>query len=1385
MSPELSQENFAALGKPARTLLQLFALFGKIKNEHLGTWLRHFDDPELPKSLQRGTVIGDVLETNSAWFRFDNFELAPGVRDFALLALLGSAQAAQWESVLHFQLLTHSRDANESRVIHRVLQRLLVLMGHSPDHIGSHLSNARAYYVSNSFDASVIANAMPMLIAPNLFDRMHVSFQVVLLTRRLNFNLIYPRESITDWGQHANAVYREGVKLGASGTSQSPDYAQHLLVLHTAFAMCIGGDKPHEINDVPWLALSWDGYSFLNSGHIEDAVRCFELAQKNFRARLGRRTVMGGLFGVLHFLALYAKGDAAAWKLLSPMLKLKVQPSRTIHGEYSTHELYGAWVLQGYGQHLLDPGAPFEPGLDTAHASMLDFMLVGILMRWKGVENFGEPFKGKLEEFAAHSQKSGLAWLARQLRAALMPNDASPEQTLVSLKAQVAPWQDLLKALAETDKKAVSTRVEATSRLQICLSQARDENWFAVHLAELRIAKDGKFGEAKPIKNRVGLKNVIARLSDEQDLRVANVCMREADFLSAHFADSPAEKRGFWADLIGHPEVYFWPPGTRGQEGIRLQPSASQARHVSVVLGQLELKISADKAEHAKIELRPKVDLVTENFGLSFAPAAANQSAGDASAVLNVIDISPAQRRVMAMLAKGIAIPNSALPQMVELTAQPGSPVKLSMDASTGAIAQSSDATPHVLLEPNANGLSVILRVRPFGKDVGPYFAPAEGERRVLGVINSEMRAAERDFRIEAAGIKALLEQLPTLVAALEAGGIVLDPEAALDLLAELQNADPAPVLAWPKGKARRVITAGKFAVQAKAGRDWLGIEGTLELSEGTIKLSELIGLLESSRGRYLTLDGERFIQLSDSLRKRVQSLANFSDARGKVEVPMLAGAVLAQQLGIEHSDGIKLAAKKMAEAATLAAALPATLQAELRDYQIAGFRWLMQMAHWGAGACLADDMGLGKTVQALTLLLARASGGAAIVMAPTSVIGNWQREAARFAPTLNVVRFDALDRSAELPTLAAFDLLLVSYGLLTTHAESLSKPHFHTIILDEAQAIKNATTQRAQAACALQGDFRVATTGTPLENHLGELWSLMRFLNPGLLSSQEKFQRRFSGPIERDPASPAKSVLRQLIAPFLLRRTKAQVLSELPPKTEITLTITPSSEEAQLVQGLRAAAMAKLNNLDQATAEKRFHILAEITRLRRAACHPDLVAPELKIGSAKLTQLLELVAELKENRHRALIFSQFVDYLSIVRKALDDAGFSYQYLDGSTPTKAREAAVSAFQAGTSDVFLLSLKAGGVGLNLTAADYVIHLDPWWNPAVEQQASDRVHRIGQTRPVTIYRLVLAGSIEEQILSLHGQKRELIDSMLSERETAKPVNADELLALIAGK
>ncbi|MCU0754879.1 MAG: DEAD/DEAH box helicase [Xanthomonadales bacterium] len=463
---------------------------------------------------------------------------------------------------------------------------------------------------------------------------------------------------------------------------------------------------------------------------------------------------------------------------------------------------------------------------------------------------------------------------------------------------------------------------------------------------------------------------------------------------------------------------------------------------------------------------------------------------------------------------------------------------------------------------------------------------------------------------------------------------------------------------------------------------------------------------------------------------------------------------------------------------------LPGGFGAELRDYQREGVRWLLRLAHWAPGACLADDMGLGKTVQALAVLQSRASLGPQLVVAPTSVVGNWQREAARFTPALNVQIYAEGDRTANLATLGPGSLLLLSYGLLALDIDALKTVTFATVIHDEAQALKNAQTQRAQAARQLQADFSIATTGTPIENHLGELWSLFRIIAPGLLGSQEQFSRRFALPIGGDSSHNAKAALRALIAPFILRRNKHEVLDELPSRTEVVLRVEADAEEARLQQALRKQALDRLQADTGDESRRRFNILAALTRLRRAACHPTLVAPELGLPGSKLTQLLELIEELREGGHRALIFSQFTDFLAIIRKALDGRGLRYQYLDGQTAPKARQQAVDAFQRGEGDLFLLSLKAGGVGLNLTAADYVIHLDPWWNPAIEQQATDRAHRIGQTRPVTVYKLVLADSIEEQILSLHGSKRELIDAMLAEQDGGSRLGVDDLLGLLRG-
>ncbi len=464
----------------------------------------------------------------------------------------------------------------------------------------------------------------------------------------------------------------------------------------------------------------------------------------------------------------------------------------------------------------------------------------------------------------------------------------------------------------------------------------------------------------------------------------------------------------------------------------------------------------------------------------------------------------------------------------------------------------------------------------------------------------------------------------------------------------------------------------------------------------------------------------------------------------------------------------------------------------DLRDYQFEGYDWLARTAKWGVGCCLADDMGLGKTIQALALLLLRADQGPSLVVAPTSVCFNWEREAAKFAPTLNIKRIQQIstgsglsktERDKLISSVKKRDVLITSYTLLQQEIDLFKTKKYATVILDEAQAIKNPESNRAKATTMLQADFRVGMTGTPIENRLTELWSLFRFLNPGLFGSQKLFEDRFAVPIQRDGSASARSTLRRLVHPFILRRTKSQVMEELPAKTEIVREIELSREEAALYEAARKNALKELQEIkNKNSGPGRLQILAALTRLRQLCCNPKLVLPKSKVESSKLEAFREIMEELKENGHRVLVFSQFVKHLEILKSELDTMGISYQYLDGSTPSRERQKRVDAFQSGESDAFLISIKAGGSGLNLTAADYVIHADPWWNPAVEDQATDRAHRIGQTRPVTVYRLITQGTIEEKIVRLHHEKRDIADKLLEGTDQTTKLSADELIEIL---
>ena len=583
-----------------------------------------------------------------------------------------------------------------------------------------------------------------------------------------------------------------------------------------------------------------------------------------------------------------------------------------------------------------------------------------------------------------------------------------------------------------------------------------------------------------------------------------------------------------------------------------------------------------------------------------------------------------------------------------------------------------------------------------------------------------------------------------------------------------------------------------QLAVSQK--NEWFDITGDLQIdNEQVIELRKLLELVKTSNGRFIALGEEQILALSDDLRHKLEAINQVTDDGKFHPLASLQMEEATTGMRMKTIHAWEQQTEKMHQANALMPNIPSTFQAQLRDYQLVGFDWASRLAHWGAGACLADDMGLGKTLQALAILLSRANEGPSLVIAPTSVCFNWQQEALKFAPTLNIKVFadstNTIAREVLLSELGPFDCVIISYGLLQRESEILKKVQWHSIVADEAQALKNPLAKRTKAAYALKSDFKMITTGTPIENNLTELWSLFRFINPGLLGNIKRFAQRFSLPIENaqeDPlaARKASQALKTLIQPFILRRMKNQVLTELPSRTEINIRVEMSSQERDFYEALRLNAIDNINQSGQQAnaSEQRIRMLAELVKLRQACCNPKLVMAETTIPSAKLAALDALLEELKLNNHKALIFSQFVGHLQLIKQHLEDKGFEYQYLDGSTPQKQRQASVNAFQRGQGDIFLISLKAGGSGLNLTAADYVIHMDPWWNPAVEEQASDRAHRIGQLRPVTIYRLITQNTIEEKIVALHKQKRDLADNLLAGNEASAKLSVDDMLNLL---
>ncbi len=1132
---------------------------------------------------------------------------------------------------------------------------------------------------------------------------------------------------------------------------------------------------------------SFIAWLYFVKGDPQGAISKFRLSLKSIRKATGKRQIyFSGEAGLFFILALIQEGTAESMREAEGYATLMVkQTNHWLQSTYSRLQKVLKFQLGDIPQKDLLSNEYLH---DHTQNHCLEAFFSALCLYWVNPEKARIDLSRILQPLLKQSVTAGYHWLSMEtaeLLGELSPNSIHKKHaqklrqenhipSIINLIRPQETWELSLNALLNLTKSPQETSKATNNspqRLVWLITFAK--SGYAVQPKEQKINAKGVWSSGRNI--------ALKRLKENshefpyltpQDIIACSHIQAYSDY--GYYGQSQYEfDEDTICALIGHPLV-FW--------------EDSPTTHVDIVKGEPELLVKAGKGDRLFLEFSPEL-----KDGQTFVITKESPTR------LKVTQVSESHRKITEIIGRKnrLEIPAAAKDKVLEAIHSISSIVTVHSDIGGGvsdAEEVPSDSKPHVHILPSGGGLKIAILARPFA-NAGSYYRPGTGGATVLAEIDGKRLQATRNLKEEKKLANEAIAACPTLsnYEKNENEWTIDDPEFCLELLLELQALGDRIVLEWPEGEKMRISHRagfGDFRMSINQSRDWFAAEGELKLGDDKVlDMLRLLELLDKTPSRFIPLGDGQFIALTQQFRNRLDEFRRLSEKHGK-GTRFNPLAALALEDFVDEIDDLKVDkhwkahVKKIKEMRNFEPQLPSTLQAELRDYQIDGFAWLARLAHWGVGACLADDMGLGKTLQSLALILTRAPHGATLIVAPTSVCMNWISEAAKFAPTLNVIVFGTGDRQKVLHNLQPFDIVICSYGLMQQEevGEMLAKVEWQTIVLDEAQAIKNTATKRSQAAMNLQSGFKLITTGTPIENHLGELWNLFRFINPGLLGSLDNFNTNYANPIERSQDKEARNQLKKLIQPFILRRTKNQVLQELPSRTEVTLQVELSKEELAFYEALRREAIAKLTDNPANAGQKHLQVLAEIMKLRRACCNTKLVRPDIPLPSSKLQLFGEVVSELLDNKHKALVFSQFVDHLHIIRDYLDSQKVSYQYLDGSTPAKDRKKRVEAFQSGEGDVFLISLKAGGTGLNLTAADYVIHMDPWWNPAVEDQASDRAHRIGQKRPVTIYRLVAKGTIEEKIVDLHHHKRDLADSLLEGTDMSGKVTTDALLQLI---
>lgn len=1133
--------------------------------------------------------------------------------------------------------------------------------------------------------------------------------------------------------------------------------------------------------------LSYRGWFSLLQGKSDEAQHYYEQGLQALKKDTGKRKVVySNLAGFFYPVALLQSGESEkfqkAMRYLDQLKKKKSFTSSFLCTDLEQTILFA----QGQRNKAEQVYHSLEIGGYSDYASLL---MAYLTLCWQGSELKKNMVQG-LELVLQQAEKNGYYWYAKEAAAIMVVHNLGKATSkkkyrrlvkqcpLPDLCEAIRPreqWEQVLEALATLNSDPKSAAGLATERLVWWIDFDEEYEECDIVPRIQKLSKNGKWtkGRAVALSRLSSDVNTLSFLTSQDRNAIGAIETTRISSWGGYGGNPTYVLRTgpALAALVGHP-LLFWADN----------PSVP----VELTMGTPELHVVKEEKGY-EIKLFPFIE-----HGKSYCLTQETPTR------LKYIPLTQEYERLFDIIGESVTVPFQAKERVVAALSEIAKVLTIQSDIGGTAVdAQmvEADARPHVHMIPYNNGLQVEALCRPFSTG-GGYYRPGTGGETVVADINGEQLQTKRDLELEKHNAALIPKNCPALsyIQSLDYEWIIDDPETCLELLCELRELGDQVVLEWPKGESLKVtptISFDNLSLKIQRDNDWFGATGSLRVDDDLIlDMKKLLALSVDSESRFVPLDDGRFLALSKSLKQRIEELRAYSENHGKgVRFSPLAGLALqefTEEAGNCKSDGHWKKNLKRFQTVT-EPEVPSTLRATLREYQEQGFRWLGCLSALGAGACLADDMGLGKTVQALAAVLLRAAKGPTLVVAPTSVMMNWQDEATRFAPTLNVHFFGNGNRQELLDGLAEFDLVICSYGLLQSEGKMLAGVQWQTVILDEAQAIKNMHTKRSKSAMQLRAECKIITTGTPIENHLGELWNLFRFLNPGLLGSYESFKRKFAIPIEKKQDRVTANHLKKLIQPFILRRLKHAVLQELPERTEVTMQVEMSAEEAAMYEAQRLQALESLEGTgeEQSGGAKHLQVLAEITRLRRFCCNPELVVPDMGIPSSKLKVFTTVVTELLENKHKALVFSQFVGHLALIREHLDRLGISYQYLDGSTSAGQRAKRVKAFQAGEGDVFLISLKAGGVGLNLTAADYVIHMDPWWNPAVEDQASDRAHRIGQQRPVTIYRLVVKDSIEEKIVALHKVKRDLADNLLSGSDMSGRISTEELLNLLKSK